>query len=136
LTNTKTPASIEAATEGENMTEQPTLFAEPTARRSDPKTSHKAAASARMRAGSHRHQLLAAFTNPAAIDTGRTSWEVGHASGLASKPGCSYWTRVSELARAGLIQFTGENRTVETGEEQRCYRITAAGLAALREMDG
>jgi DNA-binding PadR family transcriptional regulator len=43
---------------------------------------------------------------------------------------------VSELARAGLIQYTGENRTVETGEEQRCYRITAAGLAALREMDG
>jgi hypothetical protein len=136
LTNTKTPASIEAATEGENMTKQPTLFAEPTARTTDPETSHKAAASARLRAGSHRAQILAAFTAPETMATGRTSWEVGHASGLANKPGCSYWTRVSELARSGLIEFTGETRTVDTGEQQRVYRITPAGLAAVRQMDG
>lgn len=124
---------MKAATEGETMN-QPTLFAEPTARNTDPATSHKAAASARMRAGSHRHQLLAAFTTPEAIDNGRTSWEVGHASGLANKPGCSYWTRVSELARDGLIEYTGENRTVETGEDQRCYRITRQGLNLLAAM--
>lgn len=118
------------------MTEQPTLFAEPTARRSDPKTSHKAAASARMRAGSQRHRILAAFLitanrNP---DPGWTAREVGQLTGLADKPGCSYWTRVSELARDGLIEYTGQTRPVDTGEEQRCYRLTRQGLEVLAAM--
>lgn len=117
------------------MTEQPTLFAEPTARLSDPETSHKAAASARMRAGSQRARLLMAFAvGHTPGDDGWTAWEVGHLTELAAKPGCSYWTRVSELARSGFIEHTGQTRTVETGEDQRCYRITPQGLEALAAM--
>ena len=96
-------------------------------RTSDPATSHAAAKRARPRAGSQKAVLLAVF----AANGDLTAYEAGQLSGLARKPGCCYWHRVGDLARDGLLEDTGLTRIVATGEGQRVYRITAAGMAAL-----
>lgn len=98
----------------------------PLARTSDPATSHAAAKRARPRAGSQKAVLLAVF----AANSDLTAYEAGQLSGLARKPGCCYWHRVGDLARDGLLEDTGLTRIVATGEGQRVYRITAAGMAA------
>ena len=123
------------------MTTQPALFepviglagyreviaVAPMVRRPDPETSHKAAKSARVRVGSQQWQLLAAYGQ--AVDM--TADEAGVATGLASKPGCCYWHRVSDLLKHGYIEPTGEQRVARSGELQRVNRITETGRARL-----
>ena len=99
----------------------------PMVRHVDPETSHKAAKSARVRVGSQQWQLLAAYGQ--AVDM--TADEAGVATGLASKPGCCYWHRVSDLLKHGYIEPTGEQRVARSGELQRVNRITETGRARL-----
>lgn len=109
-----------------------TLFdtnGQPNWRLTDPATSRTAGKNAAVRAGSQKAQLLEVFADPAHWYTGLTSWDAGHLSGLADKPGCCYWKRVSELHAAGLLEAIG-TRAAPTGETQTVYRITTAGRAA------
>ncbi|CAB5218072.1 hypothetical protein UFOVP209_49 [uncultured Caudovirales phage] len=102
----------------------------PDARASDPTTSHNAARSVQVRKNSQKHELLAVFARPEHRFTGLTSWEAGELSGLAARPGCCYWKRVSELAADGYLEAIG-TRLAPTNEEQRVYRITNLGRSVL-----
>ena len=99
----------------------------PMVRKPDPATSHKAAKSARPRTGSQQWQLLAAYGQ--AVDL--TADEAGVVTGLADKPGCCYWHRVSDLLKHGYIEATGEHRVARSGELQRVNRITESRRARL-----
>jgi hypothetical protein len=99
----------------------------PMVRNVDPETSHKAAKSARVRVGSQQWQLLTAYGD--AVDM--TADEAGVATGLAFKPGCCFWHRVSDLLKHGYIEPTGAQRVARSGELQRVNRITETGRAKL-----
>jgi len=107
----------------------------PAARSTDPATSHKAARSARVRAGSQCARLLAAYAD--AGDYGLTNDEAGVITGLAARPGCCYWKRCGELKDDfRYTRATDETRTSRAGESQRVCVITRAGLEALDNMGG
>lgn len=102
-------------------------------RHTDPPTSQEAAASRenRLRWGSQRHKLLAAFADA----TDMTDEEAGKVTGLYSSRAC-YWKRCGELRDLGLIEDTGRTRTSECGHEVIVSAITQKGLAALAETEG
>ena len=102
----------------------------PMAARQHPTTSHVAARKAKPRANSMRIQILLAYRS----NVDMTSEEIGHALGLIGKPGASYWQRVSELNKLGMIEPTGILRAGLSGSEQRVFSITTAGLQLLKEM--
>ena len=102
----------------------------PMASRQHPTTSHVAARKAKPRANSMRIQILLAYRS----NVDMTSEEIGHALGLIGKPGASYWQRVSELNKLGMIEPTGILRAGLSGSEQRVFSITTAGLELLKEM--
>jgi hypothetical protein len=102
----------------------------PMASRQHPTTSHVAARKAKPRANSMRIQILLAYRS----NVDMTSEEIGHALGLIGKPGASYWQRVSELNKLGMIEPTGILRAGLSGSEQRVFSITTAGLQLLKEM--
>jgi len=106
----------------------------PAARSTDPATSHAGARSMRIRAGSQRAVLLAAYAD--AGDYGLTNDGAGVVTGLADRPGCCYWKRCGELLAAGYIRATDETRTSRALESQRVCVITRAGLEALDNMGG
>ena len=93
-------------------------------RRNDPQTSVAAGITIAVRSGSHRRLVLSVYADNADPD-GLTSWDVGQSSGLAERPGCCYWKRVSELASAGLLEQVG-TRMTPTGQSQTAYVITSA----------
>lgn len=99
------------------------------ARHTDPGTSHQAAESVAVRAGSQRHMLLLAYAK--AGDYGLTNDEAGVVTRLADRTGCCYWKRCGELRDAGYVTDTGRTRTSRAGEAQGVRAITPAGLAAL-----
>lgn len=103
----------------------PTDVARPAARFADPITSHRAAASVRMRSSSQRARLLRPFSRHADL-TADEAWSYTS----ISETSC-YWKRVSELAAAELIEPTGETRKGRAGEPQTVYRITDAGRTVL-----
>ena len=102
----------------------------PLAGRNHPSTSHAAAKKAKPRANSMRIRILSLFRSHANL----TSEEVGHKLGAIGKPGASYWQRVSELNKTGMIEATGELRAGLSGSEQRVFRITNAGMELLKEL--
>jgi hypothetical protein len=106
----------------------------PAARSTDPATSHAGARSMRIRAGSQRAVLLAAYADAGAY--GLTNDDAGVVTGLADRPGCCYWKRCGELLAAGYIRATDETRTSRAGEFQRVCVMTRAGLEALDNMGG
>ena len=90
------------------------LFTQPTARATDPKTSHDAAKRASGSAGQHRAAIVEALgLGPA----GQT--EIARRTGLTV---AAVSKRLCELRRAGVIERTG--RTVGSGEGE--YQITSA----------
>jgi hypothetical protein len=99
-------------------------------RNSDPATSHAAAKSAKPRTTSQRIKLLKTYRSHVDL----TADEAGIASGLADKPGCCYWHRVSDLIKDNMIQPTGQTRIAQSGEQQRVNRITSAGIALLTQL--
>lgn len=101
-------------------------------RHTDPPTSQEAAASRdnRLRWGSQRHKLLAAFADAPDM----TDEEAGKVTGLYSSRAC-YWKRCGELRDLGLIEDTGQTRTSECGHKVIVSAITQRGLAALAELN-
>jgi hypothetical protein len=63
-----------------------------------------------------------------------TAEEAGIKTGLADKPGCCYWHRVSDLVKDAMIEPTGQTRIARSGEQQRVNRITPAGIELLRKL--
>ena len=101
------------------------------ARSTDPITSHEAALSVTVRAGSQQAQLLQAYADAGAL--GLTDDEAGVNTGLAAKPGCCWWKRCSELRQAGYIVPIGNvTRLSRAGENQQVCGITNAGIEALQ----
>lgn len=104
----------------------------PLARRGDPTTSHTAAA--RLRPGTQRRRLLAAY---AEADFGLTADEAGAAAGLLHT---GYWKRCSDLLHLGLIHpVYGVDATVATrpgrsGQPQEVRAITDLGRRVLGEV--
>lgn len=99
------------------------------ARKTDPHTSHAAAQSIVIRAGSQRAQLLQAYRDAGA--SGLTDDEAGVITGLAYKIGCCWWKRCSELRQAGYIQPTSQTRASRAGEAQQVCVITDEGKKKL-----
>jgi hypothetical protein len=102
-------------------------------RNTDPPTSQEAAASRdnRIRWGSQRHKLLAAFAEASDM----TDEEAGKITGLYAARAC-YWKRCGELRDLGLLHDTGRTRTSDCGHEVIVSIITPNGLAALADMGG
>lgn len=111
------------------MTDKAIQLTFPTARTTDPKTSHIAGAKVLVRAGSQRWKVLQAYLQGAAIDD-----EIGQITGLASLPNCCYWKRCSELRQAGYIEPTGDTRLSRANQQQMVCRITKAGRDILEQI--
>lgn len=117
----------------------PTDLGSAVVRRTDPGTAHSAGASSRLRAGSQRHRLLAAFALVAseasygARKLGDLTSDEAHELTVLPATAC-YWKRVSELAAAGYVEPSGATRKGRAGELQTCYRITDHGRTALRAL--
>jgi len=101
----------------------------PTARNTDPITSHKAGDGLKIRAGTQQWFLLNAFLEHPVF--GMTDEEAGVFTGLANLPRCCYWKRCSELRQAGYIEPNGEERLSTVGNKQQVCIITKAGRKAL-----
>ena len=93
----------------------------PPVRASDPTTSKQAADSVRLRAGSQRAKLLAAYL---AHPEGLTDEEAGHHAGLSD---AGYWKRCSELRQSCFIQPLGFSRLSTFGERQQVCGLTESG---------
>lgn len=92
------------------------------ARRTDPATSHAAAASL----GSQQTMMRSLLTTYA--DAERTCEEAADVAGYEHERATK---RVSDLLRSGLIEDTGATRPGRSGREQMVCRLTVAGWAAL-----
>jgi hypothetical protein len=97
---------------------RPLTGAHQIARRSDPSTSHAAAADMAPKLGKIQQQLLWAFKSESARN-GLTPDEAEELAGLH----VGARRRVSELHNAGLIEPTGEVRPGRAGKAQRVFRI-------------
>lgn len=101
-------------------------------RTTDPATSKQAAGAVKVRAGSQRARLLAAFGKNAAdhlVDglTDEQAARIADGVTLTSE----YAKRCSELREAGLIEPTGETRPGVSGAERIVSRITSEGSRVL-----
>jgi len=102
------------------------------ARKSDPSTSHAAAASAGLRTTSQKAQLLLAYAKHPML--GLTDEEAGIETGLR-RPGVCWWKRCSELRQMGLIRATEDMRQSQMGEMQQVCVITGDGLKVAESLD-
>lgn len=100
----------------------------PKARRTDPATSHKAAAAKPERKRSQRTILLETY----AEYTDLTDEEAAEAAEAAGEDvGSEYATRCSELRRSGFIAPTGKTSPGKSGTDRIVCEITEAGLDEL-----
>lgn len=104
----------------------------PLFRATDPETSRKGAKDVLFRRNSQLAKLLDTYWRHASL----TNYEAGQISGLATKPGCCYWKRCSELLHMGLIAPTGETRLMPTGSEQAVHKITPQGIETFNKVFG
>lgn len=104
-------------------------FETPTARATDPRTSHEAAASVRPRAGSSRARALVALA--AAGTSGLTDFELADRTGV---PQTSIGVRRKELTRAGLVEPTELRRPSPSGTPALVWVITPLGELEARRV--
>ncbi len=93
-------------------------------RTTDPTTSHEAAAMGKVKRGSERHRLLAAFARHGPL----TDDEASKTAGVEYYEGRR---RCVDLRRHGLIAPTGQKRTSIFGNRAMVSAITPDGNAAL-----
>mgnify|MGYP003647450358 CR=1 FL=1 len=104
----------------------------PLFRNQDPESSKIASVGAVKRRPSQQVLLLKIYAlNVVAGNKGLTDEMAGIYSNLASKPGCCYWKRCSELRAKGFIKPTGEHSLSRANELQMICRITPLGSAFL-----
>ena len=97
----------------------------PRARKSDPATSHQAAASMQEAAQAHREQILGFLGAQGA--TGATGNEIDRALGWRS---ATANRRLKELSNAGLVLDSGERRPTETGRLATVYVLAPLAYSA------
>ena len=103
--------------------DKPVEFGDPTARATDPVTSHQAAMRAKINVGTNRWNCLVAhYCHPA----GLTDYELGDRTGLQQN---SAGKRRGELMAAGLIEETALRRLSPTQSPCIVWKITRAGVA-------
>jgi hypothetical protein len=102
-------------------------------RTTDPRTSHAAAESIKVRAGTQRARLLETFGRWP--DDGLTDEQAMERS-QGVRADSEYAKRCSELRAAGLIRDTGRDRKGGSGLDRIVSEITEAGKAALRGLEG
>ena len=108
----------------------------PLFRKTDPETSKIASIGAIKRRPSQQVLLLKAYAlNVVNGNKGLTDEMAGIYTNLASKPGCCYWKRCSELRAKGFIKPTGEHSLSRAGELQMVCHITLEGTAFLFSLD-
>ena len=103
------------------------LFDEPAARRTDPATSHEAAA--RVNPAGTRARALLALN--ASGHRGLTDFERAARTGLGQT---SVGKRRLDLLRAGMVEPTGERRPSPTGTPALVFRITETGAREARRV--
>lgn len=104
-------------------------MAEPTARRTDPETSHLAAADAAKTAPAFRTRCL--FELEAAGADGLTDFELADRVGSIQT---SAGKRRHELMTAGLVEFAWAHRLTPTGSKARVWKVTPAGVVAAAKL--
>jgi len=98
-------------------------FGEPTARHTDPPTSHQAAEYAGVRASTNRGRALLEL---ASAPQGLTDFELAERTGLQQT---SIGVRRGELLKWGLVENTGLTRPAPSGAAAAVWRITVSGIA-------
>ena len=96
-------------------------------RTNDYATSIAGASSVRMRAGSQKAKLLAAF-----VSGDHTDEQAAVVAGLSVRS--CFWKRCGELRDLELIAFTGEQRTGSAGVPCGVSAMTPAGRQLLHEL--
>jgi hypothetical protein len=109
-----------------------TTEAGPTARTTDPRTSHQWNGE-KMRPGTQAHRLLQTFGRWP--DDGLTDEQAMEKSDGVS-PLSEYAKRCSDLRSAGLIRDTGRDRKGGSGLDRIVSEITEKGKAVLARLDG
>lgn len=104
-------------------TEHLPLFAEPAARRSDPETSHDAAAAAKVLAGEQNARILAAFTR--LPDHRGTYYEIAAEAGLTPVQVARRLGHRYGLVGSGLIRPTPELRQLPSKRMGHVYELVA-----------
>ena len=100
------------------MNDQLDLLAPPRARRTDPDTSHRAAADATLNAGTHRAKALGLLR---AAPDGLTDFELAAMLGLQQT---SIGKRRGELRDAGLVEDSGKRRPAPSGSAAIVWKAT------------
>ena len=90
----------------------------PTARHSDPATSHEAASDATPLSGRHRRIALAALRYAGSY--GMTDFELAAATGVQQT---SIGVRRKELVRAGFVEATEQRRLSPSGSSAIVWRV-------------
>lgn len=104
-------------------------FETPTARATDPQTSHEAAASVRLRAGHTRGRALVALA--AAGPCGLTDFELAARTGV---PQTSIGVRRKELQRVACVEATDRRRLSPSGTPAIVWQITPLGELEARRL--
>lgn len=107
---------------------QPDLFGEPTARRTDPETSHRAADRMKPLAGADRITVLIAHFSHCG---GLTDFEL---ASFLGRQQTSVGKRRGELRDVGYIEATEIKRPAPSGSGAIVWRITERGKRAAREL--
>lgn len=102
---------------------------EPVARRTDPETSHAAAARIKPIAGTDRERVLRAH---ARCPEGLSDYELAD---ILERQQNSVGKRRTELRDAGLIEATDMRRLAPSGSKAIVWRITERGRAALFDIE-
>ena len=97
---------------------QPTIWDLPTARQTDPTTSHEAAHDATPLSGRHRRIALAALRYAGSY--GMTDFELAAATGIQQT---SIGVRRKELVRAGFVEATEQRRLSPSGSSAIVWRV-------------
>lgn len=102
-------------------------------RTTDPATSHAAARTITVKAGTQRAKLLKAFM---LFDVfgGTDEQAMIACQSYGVSPSSEYSKRCSELREAGLIEPTGETRTGASGHQRIVSRITEAGRKVVQSL--
>ncbi len=86
-------------------------------RRADPVTSHKAAADAGYRFGSHKAKILLAMRYMPPMQFEEIAWKTGLKDSQV-------WKRLPDLEREGHVVALTETRLLSSGSEGRLWRLT------------
>lgn len=105
------------------------MFTPPTARNTDPETSHRASERVkRFSINDRRHVLIVHSHHPA----GLTDFELAK---LCDRQQTSVGKRRGELCWDGMIETTNERRPAPSGSPAIVWRITTRGLSIAKQLE-